>query len=193
MPRQGDTIHNPTTGERMTFRQTARETAGQLLQVDFVLQPNGAVPVEHVHPQREERFQLHAGTLMVRVAGVEHLAHPGDEVVIPPGTPHRVWNPNGQEAHAVVEFRPAGRMDEFFDKMFELGRLGKTDAAGKPNLLQTAVVVLPHLHECALAGPPLFAQRLLFTMLAPIARLLGYRSRWSDPIDNQLYNAPGDL
>ncbi|MGI9145114.1 MAG: hypothetical protein ACR2IK_00945 [Chloroflexota bacterium] len=60
-------------------------------------------------------------------------------------------------------------------------------------MLQTAVVVRPHLNECALAGPPLAAQKLLFSCLAPIARLLGYRSHWSDMVDNQLYNAPGNL
>jgi hypothetical protein len=36
MASRGDTIENPLTGERMTFLETARDTDGELLQMEYV-------------------------------------------------------------------------------------------------------------------------------------------------------------
>jgi hypothetical protein len=54
--RPGDQIENPVTGERIVFRETARETEGALLAFDYVLRPGGSVPFPHVHPRQMERF-----------------------------------------------------------------------------------------------------------------------------------------
>lgn len=37
-------IHNPVSGEKITFRQTAADTAGELLAIDLELAPDGHVP-----------------------------------------------------------------------------------------------------------------------------------------------------
>ncbi len=74
------------------------------------------------------------------------------------------------------EFRPALRIDGFFETLFRLAREGKLDAEGKPsNFLQTAVLVQSYWDEIRVTQPPVIFQRML-TLLAPIARLLGYRA-----------------
>lgn len=57
--------------------------------------------------------------------------------------------------------------------------MGKTDAKGRPKLLQAAVIGRKHLDDIALAKPPVAIQRLVFGILAPLGRLLGYRARLS--------------
>jgi hypothetical protein len=52
MIRTGDTIENPITGERMTFRKTSADTGGEAVVVEVVVQPNGAVAAAHVHPSQ---------------------------------------------------------------------------------------------------------------------------------------------
>ena len=52
----GQIIHNPVSGERITFLQTSRDTAGELLEIELELSPDGHVPGAPVHPEQEERF-----------------------------------------------------------------------------------------------------------------------------------------
>jgi quercetin dioxygenase-like cupin family protein len=63
----GQTIENPVSGERITFLQTARDTAGELLEFELELSPDGHVPGAHVHPEQEERFHVLEGTMKFRL------------------------------------------------------------------------------------------------------------------------------
>ena len=40
----GQIIDNPASGERITFRKTAADTGGELLELDVALTPDGQVP-----------------------------------------------------------------------------------------------------------------------------------------------------
>lgn len=53
MAQAGDTLEHPVTGERIIWRQVARETAGELLQFDRYMGSGGFVAAEHVHPRQE--------------------------------------------------------------------------------------------------------------------------------------------
>ena len=56
MIRTGDTIHNPVTGERITFLATSADTDGEAVVIETVVQPDGCVAAAHVHPSQSERF-----------------------------------------------------------------------------------------------------------------------------------------
>ena len=77
---------------------------------------------------------------------------------MPPGMVHDWWNAGEEEAHVVVEIRPGARFEEAIRNSFGLAQDGKTNAKGMPNLLQAA----------------------LFAVLAPIARLLGYKGSYQE-------------
>lgn len=53
--------------------------------------PAGGETVEHRHHASEEIYYFTAGRGRMRLAGDEHDVGPGDCVVIPPGTPHKLW------------------------------------------------------------------------------------------------------
>jgi mannose-6-phosphate isomerase-like protein (cupin superfamily) len=64
----GQTISNPVSGEKITFLKTAADTAGELLEFELALSPDGHVPGAHVHPEQEERFHVLEGTMKFRMA-----------------------------------------------------------------------------------------------------------------------------
>src|SRR3712207_2297726 len=63
MAEAGQEIYNPRQKDRIIFKQTARETGGDLLQLEIFTSPNAAPPPDHVHPRQEERFETVSGTL----------------------------------------------------------------------------------------------------------------------------------
>lgn len=179
-------LENPVTGERIVFRKTAAKTGGELLQLDVFFRPGGFVAAAHVHPHQEERFEVLAGRPWFRVAREERRAQPGDVIVVPAGTPHTWHNDTDEEAHVLVDFRPALRTETFFENLIGLARAGKLSRKGWPNPLRAAVLAQEYRDEVVGAWPPMIAQRVLCALLAPIGRLLGYRGedpRYSETSD----------
>ena len=113
MIRTGDTIENPVTGERMTFRKTAADTGGEAVVVELVVQPHGAVAAAHVHPSQEERFQVLRGSIGFKLGREKLVLGPGQRVTVPAGTPHKFWNAGDGGAHFICEVRPALTLLEF--------------------------------------------------------------------------------
>jgi quercetin dioxygenase-like cupin family protein len=173
--RRGELLESPINGQRAIFRDTAGDTGGALLRLDFFVAPGGFLGSEHLHPKQEERIEVLSGTLRCRISGRERSVGMGEIIAIPQGTPHTLWNESQEEAHALVEYRPALRMET----LFGLGRDGKTYEEGSLRLLQGAVMLEEYKDEYRLARPPLPVQKTLLAVLAPIGRLLGYRARYA--------------
>ena len=174
--RAGDCIENPVTGESMRFLLTGGETAGALLRIDMSVRPGGFVAAEHVHPDQEERFQIDSGQITLRVDGHEHSYSAGDHVTIARGTPHMWWNSGEDELRVTLDFRPAGRFADFITTFFALAMTGKTNARGLPrNLLQLGVTFAEYRDVIYGTTPPRALQQVLFAVLAPLGRLLGYQ------------------
>jgi mannose-6-phosphate isomerase-like protein (cupin superfamily) len=53
--------------------------------------PAGGETAEHYHPEAEELYYFVAGEGRMRLAEDERAVAAGDCVVIPPGTPHKLW------------------------------------------------------------------------------------------------------
>lgn len=182
MVRVGDVIDNPVTGETMTFLATGRETGGELLRIDMRVRPGGFVASEHVHPEQEERFQIASGEIALRMNGEERRYGVGDRITIPAGTPHVWWNSGRIELRVLLEFRPAGRFAEFITTFFALAQTGRTNRRGIPSsVFQLAATFAEYGDAVRSTMPPWPMQRLLFAILNPVGRLLGYRPDVSYP------------
>jgi len=101
------------------------------------------------------------------VRGREIRLGPGDRDVIPPNTPHTFRNEGPEEAHSIMEFRPALRIAEFFETFFVLAQRGELDSSGMPSLLQIAMSGPAFRREIRLPSPPWLIQRLALAPLAP--------------------------
>jgi quercetin dioxygenase-like cupin family protein len=178
MARAGQTIDNPVTGERLTWHEVAADTGGRLVRGEMTLPPGGFVAAEHVHPNQEERYELIAGELRVRLDGQERTLGPGDRLVVPTGRPHVWWNAGRTEAHFRCDVTPALRFETFLETLFGLAADGKTNAKGLPNPLQLAVLMRAYRDELRLARPAPAVQTLMFGPLAVAGRLLGYRASY---------------
>src|SRR5437763_16975582 len=169
MSRAGQVFENPVTGERTVVRLGTDETKGELLVVDLYVRPGGAVAGEHIHPAITESFTVLRGRVGFRLDGREDIAEPGRRLQAPPGMRHDWWNAGDEEAHVLVEIRPAARFEEMIGNLFGLAQDGKTDAKGMPNLLKLALIAQQFDDVIRFTQPPWAVQRLLFAVLAPIA------------------------
>lgn len=69
--------------------------------------PPGTATVAHYHPRAEELYLFTAGRGRLRVGDDERAVQPGDCVVIPPGTVHKLWNETDEELVLVCACSPA--------------------------------------------------------------------------------------
>lgn len=166
-------------GERLILRKTTDETNGELLEMEASYNPNSSRPPLHYHPYQEERFQVLSGAFRVKVGEAEHTYHAGDAFTVPAGTPHWMHNVSNEEGRLLWQIRPAMKSQEFFATMWGLAADEKTDADGVPGILQLAVILSAYRDEFRASSPPYFVQRLLFALLAPIGRLIGYQARYN--------------
>jgi quercetin dioxygenase-like cupin family protein len=181
MARAGDEIFNPRTGQRMVFLETGAETDGELVRIDSYNPPTGVPEPEHVHPFQESGTEVISGLLWFRIGGEERLVKAGESVTIPANTPHNFWNGGEKETHHIAWFRPALKIDLFFEMLFGLAQDGKLNDKGLPSLLQLAVGVPYFGDEIRLTSPPWAVQRAIFAVLAPVGRVLGYRAQYPYP------------
>jgi quercetin dioxygenase-like cupin family protein len=171
----GDIIENPVTGERIEFVRTARETGGELVEIEVTVQPNGFVAAAHVHPKQDERFVILEGEVEFRLDKQTIVAQPGDVVLVAAGTAHRFRNAGETPARFRTEVRPALQFERLIETMFSLAADGKTNRKGMPNPLRLAVIARAHFDDVRLPFPPVWMQRAGLLLGSPVGRAVGYR------------------
>lgn len=107
-------IENAKTGERVEFETRTPE---RLVMLSTWTRP-GQRAIEHLHPEMEEHYEVLEGTAAFRIAGVESTAGTGEQVVVPPGTPHLAWNPTRGRVCLRITMTPALRWAEFTERLF---------------------------------------------------------------------------
>jgi quercetin dioxygenase-like cupin family protein len=168
-------MENPVSGEdRIVFTKTAQQTGGELFELEVFVRAGAPGTPEMVHPLQDESFKVLSGSLNFRIGGQEQLLKAGESLLIQKGTPHNWWNEGNEEAHALVEIRPALRSEELFANIYGLW----SEMGGLPNPLQLAVLFNEHWNEGYLTKPPLLVQKVMFGALAPVGMLLGYKAHY---------------
>lgn len=133
-------------------------------------------PDEHVHPHQKEIIEVITGKYAVEFEGTEHHLSGGEEITVPANTPHRHWNPSADPARVAHEHHPPLDSAEHVETMYELAQAGKTDEKGIPNPLRFAVVNKAYPGVAYTTAIPIPVQKALFTVLAPIGRLVGIQA-----------------
>jgi quercetin dioxygenase-like cupin family protein/uncharacterized protein YndB with AHSA1/START domain len=120
MAKPGDVIDVPELGVRVVFLATSESTDGAYTEVDVIGRAKGFITVSHVHVGVTEHHTVLEGSMKVKLHGKVHLLGPGDEITIPPDTPH--FQKPGKEARGRIRIRltPSARSDEFFERLAEL-------------------------------------------------------------------------
>ena len=171
-------ITNPVIGHRITFLQTAEETNGELLQVEYaVMRPEKKPKIPlHAHFRCEERFEVVEGKLGVKLNGEQRILVSGESIVIAPGITHTFWNAGDGEMRFITDVRPPGELQTYWETVFGLATEGKVDANGLPNLLQLGVVApLADSYDPRLTR---VGSKALVAVLGQLGHLLGYKARY---------------
>jgi mannose-6-phosphate isomerase-like protein (cupin superfamily) len=190
MIRTGQTIENPVTGERLIFHKTSRDTDGEYVKVETILQPGAAVSAAHAHPYQTERFEVLSGKVGMKVGRKRVEAGRGDVVTVDAGMPHRFWNAGDGEARFVCEVRPAGQFEQLIETMFGLAADGKTSKKGMPNPLRLAVIAKHHFDDVRLPLIPHALQRAALALGAPLGRVCGYKPAYETAVVYELAPEP---
>lgn len=172
--RAGEVYENRVQGDRVVVREGSEDTGGERLVADLYVRPGGAVAGKHVHSYVTERFEVLAGTVRFHLDGRDEVAPPGRAVEVPPGAVHDWWNVGEDEAHVLVEVRPAERFELMIESLYGLANDGQTNSRGVPKLLPLALFAREFRREGEFIRPPRTVQRVLFALLAPLARARGY-------------------
>jgi mannose-6-phosphate isomerase-like protein (cupin superfamily) len=185
VPRAGDAIWNPLTGEKALLVESAEETGGARIVSDFAVEEGGFVPGgEHVHDACVEHFEVQRGEIAFLIDGEERRAGPGDQLTVEPGSWHRWWNPGRTEVSIRTRIEPALRFEEMIAILWGLCADGHTNAKGVPFPLYGALLATRYRQEIRFRQPPELVQRLLLPPLAALARRRGLDralERYLDP------------
>lgn len=183
MAYKGKVLTNPVTGQDIRFLKTAKDTDGQLLEMESVYAPRSLEPFAHYHPAQEEDFTVIEGVLSVKMNGVLRLYKANDRFKVPKGTVHSMWNASAGRTVINWQVRPALNTEYLLETTTGLVNDGKTAANGKPGLLQIALIANRYAGVFRLAKPPYAVQRILFALLTPLARVAGYKAVYPKYLD----------
>jgi cupin domain len=133
--------------------------------------PDALEAPPHVHPRQGEVIRVTSGTARVRIGRNVRNMEAGEHVLIPAGTPRTFSNAGADELHVRHELTPALHWDDFCTRAWSL----PSDARGRPNLLQMAMLLEHYPDHLYMADIPVPVQRAVVSMIATMARLAGKR------------------
>jgi mannose-6-phosphate isomerase-like protein (cupin superfamily) len=177
-PGPGFAFETPT-GERIQVIRGAIETGGAFEEGHLDIAPGGYAARAHIHPHLEERFEVLSGSLTALVGDEEKVFSAGETLVVPPGTVHQPFNRGDVEMRSITRITPAGKNKPLFGQLSGLGN--------KLTFLQMMLFV--QAYDIYPASPPPAVVRVISFLLAPTARLVGYRSFYPEYAERFLGSA----
>lgn len=94
----------------------------QALELVATYAPGGTPPPAHFHPEQDERFEVLAGAMHVRLDGRDCTIGEADVLEVPRGTVHQMWNEGAEPAAMRWRTLPAGRTLEWFREIAAVQR-----------------------------------------------------------------------
>jgi quercetin dioxygenase-like cupin family protein len=171
-------IVNTVTGQSIKFLQTAKDTNGQLLEMEATFNKKSKQPAPHYHPYQHETFAVMQGALSMVIDGVTKVLWAGETIQIPANTVHSMWNNSGSKTVVNWKVQPALTTEYFLENATGLAAEGRTNRQGMPGLLQVAIMANKFSNSFRLAKPSFFIQKIVFSILSPVAYLCGYRAAY---------------
>jgi mannose-6-phosphate isomerase-like protein (cupin superfamily) len=154
--------------------QTVVKVENGNLMTDIEIQPKSAGPVTHIHEKFDETFTVKSGTLSMQYGSEIKKITAGQTIVIPKNTPHKPFNETDSSilvtSEMALEFAYClSQIYPFWDEQ---------EANTKPPkiLFQLAVFGDKFDSYPTVDAPPKPVLKALKFLLAPTARLMGYKN-----------------
>ncbi|MEM7117551.1 MAG: cupin domain-containing protein [Chloroflexota bacterium] len=179
MAHAGKIILNRKVAGTVKFLKTAADTGGGLLEMEATFNTAVNSIPEHSHPNQDEHIEVLAGMVSIEIDGQERTYFSGESFDFPRNVPHRILGAAGsEEAQILWQIRPALDSETFIETVCGLEADGKMEGGSVLGLCQTAVIYQSFHAEYLLTKPSQLVQKIMFGILAPIGRLLGYQARY---------------
>ena len=180
---KGKRITNPVNQQTIEFIATAKDTNGQELEMVATWEPHTFQPALHYHPYQDEIFKVLEGELTLNLNGKKVQMQKGESVLIASGMVHSMWNDSSQRVVVNWKVFPAMDTEYFLETGVGLAADGKTGRNGMPDILQIALLAQRFRREFRLIKPSYWLQRILFSLLIPLALLSGRKAVYEKYVD----------
>jgi len=173
----GDKLYSKFEG----FDQTVISVNGDWMNTRLEVAPGAAGPPEHFHADFEERFTVKNGTLSILVDGEKKTLKAGESLSIPPMTRHKPFNETN-ETVVVEGDRPNILPVKFGYALSQLyGFMDQYPNGPSTRQILLQLSVYGNDADSWIAdGPSLNTQKAVRVIMAPTARLLGYKNYYEE-------------
>ena len=175
MATKGQILENPITGDVYEFLETSQDTQGERMKLKMTLKIKGVFVPHHFHTLQEETFEVISGKLTIWLAGKEQILSAGEQITLPKNIPHNHYNAQDEPLVLIQTVTPALDFEYLLQSLIGLTADGKMPN-GKAGIVQELVTLKYLDSKSYLASMPVPIQKLLMHIVAPIARLFGYRA-----------------
>ena len=150
------------------------------LAIEVTYRPGASRPPAGFHPLQSERIDVLTGALAVTLLGETRIVRAGEHIVIAPRVTHAAACDGDQDAQVVLTMDPPLEIEAFFGAIGRLAQDGQLKMSVTA-LMRYAVIARHFKKEFVLATPSRGVQAIVFGLLAPIGRLLGYTPEGAVP------------
>lgn len=174
----GDKFHSALEG----FDQHILWLKDGWVRISLVIEPKGFGPPEHIHTNLDETFTVKEGVLSILVNGEKKMLQKGESLTVKRGTPHKPFNEtnlpvivesNEDEKSLPVEF--AYYLSQLYPFVDNLGQNPSNFA-----LIMQLSVYGDEMDAYLVDGGPIAVQKATRFLLAPTARLVGYKNYYEE-------------
>jgi quercetin dioxygenase-like cupin family protein len=121
------TFFNPVINDTATFIETCEESKGRNSIVEVELYKSDGPPL-HYHNAFAEKFEVLEGKLYLQMGKQKYVLNVGEQMTVPPGTPHKFYNLTNDKVKFKITFEPGHTgMENFIKIIYSLAADGLTD------------------------------------------------------------------
>jgi mannose-6-phosphate isomerase-like protein (cupin superfamily) len=166
----GTSFHSKLEG----LSQTITNVDNGLLTTDITIQPKSNGPVTHIHENFDETFIVKSGTLSMEYGSEIKKITAGQKIVIPKNTPHRPFNET--DSLVVVTSEMPLYFAYCLSQIYPFWDENLANTKPPKILFQLAVFGDKFDSYPTVDAPPKPVLKTLKFLLAPTARLMGYKN-----------------
>ena len=174
----GDEFYSQEEGLRQTV---IKQKNGRVYcRVEF--DPGAEGPPMHIHTKFDEVFIGGDHVVNMNVDGEEKELHPGEELKILKGTPHKPYNNSDQKVILEMEKEENTFPEKFAVYLNQVYRYMDESPANMkpPKVIFQMAMFNQHFDSYLGEGPPVGVQKAFNFLIVPLARLMGYKSYYKE-------------
>ncbi len=149
--------------------------------IDWIVQPKGYVPFEHIHHRQDEIFHIRSGEMRILIEGKEHIAKAGESITVPKGKRHIAFNNQPEILHCVVEYKPGLDNYKFFQCFGGLTIDKDIDKKGQINIPKMCYFTKKMKAQCITRPTSIPAPvfKLVINMFYGVGSVLGWKKLYT--------------